>query len=314
MAQHLGIRPEQRIVTHCGGGIAAATPFFALKFIAGYPQVSLYPGSQLEWLRDDRSLPFWTYAAPQMLRDMHWVNGWTNRTVRSYGISQVSVVDLRAAEQYGKGHVPYALNVPAALFRQHLDQPAARAPLLSAAGVNPREEAVLVGDGGRLAPDVALAFLVLHQLGQARVSLLAGSADDWGLAGLPVATHPTVVGARRSPDDLVVRPVPYTAELRSGVVVRMRDGALPPDTVIIAAGATPPAKAPPGKLLHVPHSQLLDAAGRPKPAGDLWTVLSKAGVPRYAPIATTADDPGEAAVAWLVLRLMGYADVKVILP
>lgn len=314
MAQHLGIRPEQRIVTHCGGGIAAATPFFALKFIAGYPQVSLYPGSQLEWLRDDRSLPFWTYAAPQMLRDMHWVNGWTNRTVRSYGISQVSVVDLRAAEQYGKGHVPYALNVPAALFRQHLDQPAALAPLLSAAGVNPREEAVLVGDGGRLAPDVALAFLVLHQLGQARVSLLAGSADEWGLAGLPVATQPTVVGARRSPDDLVVRPVPYTAELRSGVVVRMRDGALPPDTVIIAAGATPPAKAPPGKLLHVPHAQLLDAAGRPKPAGDLWTVLSKAGVPRYAPIATTADDPGEAAVAWLVLRLMGYADVKVMLP
>lgn len=314
MAQHLGIRPEQRIVTHCGGGIAAATPFFALKFIAGYPQVSLYPGSQLEWLRDDRGLPFWTYAAPQLLRDMHWVNGWTNRTVRSYGISQVSVIDLRAAEQYGKGHVPYALNLPAALFRQHLDRPAELAPLLAAAGVNPREEAVLVGEGGRLGPDVALAFLLLHQLGQARVSLLAGSADDWGLAGLPIATQPTVVGARRTPDDLVVRPVPYSAESRSGAVLRARDGALPPGTVLIAAGATLPAKAPAGTLLHVPYTQLLDIAGRPRPAGELWTALSKAGVPRYAPLVTMADDPGEAAALWIVLRLMGYADVKVMLP
>jgi thiosulfate/3-mercaptopyruvate sulfurtransferase len=249
-----------------------------------------------------------------MLRDMQWVNGWTNRTVRSYGISQVSVIDLRAAEQYGKSHVPYALNVPAALFRQHLDQPAALAPLLSAAGVNPREEAVLVGDGGRLGPDVALAFLALHQLGQARVSLLSGSAEDWGLAGLPVATQPTVVGARRTPDDLVVRPVPYAAEPRSGAVVRARDGALPPGTVLMAAGATPPAKATTGTWLHLPYAQLLDAAGRPKPAGDLWTVLSKAGVQRYAPIVTVADDPGEAAVAWIVLRLMGFADVKVMLP
>lgn len=314
MAQHLGIRPDQRIVTHCGGGIAAATPFFALKFIAGYPQVSLYPGSQLEWLRDDRGLPFWTYAAPQLLRDMQWVNGWTNRTVRSYGISQVSVIDLRAAEPYAQGHVPYALNVPAALFRQHLDRPAALAPLLSAAGVNPREEAVLVGDGGRLGPDVALAFLLLHQLGQARVSLLSGSAEDWGLAGLPVATQPTVVGTRRTPEDLVVRQVPYAAEPRSGAVLRARDGALPPGTVRVAAGTTLPAGVPAGTLLHVPSAQLLDAAGRPKPAGELWTVLSKAGVPRYAPIVTVADDPGEAAIAWIVLRLMGYADVKVLLP
>jgi 3-mercaptopyruvate sulfurtransferase SseA len=66
--------------------------------------------------------------------------------------------------------------------------------------------------------------------------------------------------------------------------------------------------------VHVPYTQLLDAAGRPKPAGELWTLLDKAGVPRYAPIVTVADDPGEAAVAWIVLRLMGYADVKVMLP
>jgi len=313
MAQHLGLRPEQQIHSHCGGGIAAAAPFFALKFIAGYPQVSLYVESQLEWLRDDRGLPFWTYAAPYLLRDMHWVNGWTNKTVRSFGVSQVSVVDLRPAEQYLQGHVPFAVSVPAAQFRRYLDQPAELAPLLGSAGVNPREEAVLVGNGGRLDADVALASLVLHQLGQARVSLLAGSVDDWGLAGLPLAKAPTVVGARRTPDDLVVRQVPYAAEPRTGAVVRAGDS-MPADAVFLAAGQTLPAKRPAGTVVHLPHTQLLKADGQPKPAGDLWTLLGKAGVPRYAPIVTVADDPGEAAVAWIVLRLMGYADVKVMLP
>jgi 3-mercaptopyruvate sulfurtransferase SseA len=39
-------------------------PFFALKFIAGYPTVRLYVESQLEWLQDDRGLPFWRTARP----------------------------------------------------------------------------------------------------------------------------------------------------------------------------------------------------------------------------------------------------------
>ena len=41
-------------------------------------------------------------------------------------------------------------------------------------------------------------------------------------------------------------------------------------------------------------------------------ILNKAGVPRYAEIVCVADDPGEAAVVYFVLKLMGWPDVKVL--
>jgi 3-mercaptopyruvate sulfurtransferase SseA len=48
MFTYLGIRPEQQIHSHCGGGIAASVPFFAAKFMLNYPKVKLYKESQLE--------------------------------------------------------------------------------------------------------------------------------------------------------------------------------------------------------------------------------------------------------------------------
>jgi hypothetical protein len=34
--------------------------------------------------------------------------------------------------------------------------------------------------------------------------------------------------------------------------------------------------------VHVPYTELLNANGTPKPAAEIWKVLAKAGVPRYA--------------------------------
>ena len=45
---------------------------------------------------------------------------------------------------------------------------------------------------------------------------------------------------------------------------------------------------------------------------EIWATLRKAGVPRYAEIICVSDDPGEAAANYVVLRLMGYPDVKVL--
>ena len=53
--------------------------------------------------------------------------------------------------------------------------------------------------------------------------------------------------------------------------------------------------------------------GTPKAAKDIWNVLSKAGVARYAELVCFSDDPGEAAVNYFILKLMGYTDVKVLL-
>ena len=51
----------------------------------------------------------------------------------------------------------------------------------------------------------------------------------------------------------------------------------------------------------------------PKPAAEIHNILAKAGVPRYAEIIVVADDPGDAAVNYYIMKLMGYPDVKVVL-
>lgn len=67
-------------------------------------------------------------------------------------------------------------------------------------------------------------------------------------------------------------------------------------------------------MLHLPYSQFLNADGTPRAAKEIWTMLDKAGVPRYAEIVVLADTLGEAAVNYVVLRMMGFADVKVWAP
>lgn len=313
MLAYQGIRPDQKISTYCGGGIAASVPFFALRFIAGYPQVSLYKESQLEWLRDDRGLPLWTYDAPQLAREMAWLNGWGSRMLRMFDVAKLSVVDVRPAEAYRQGHVPFAVNVPAETFAKLRDDPAQLAAALGAAGVNPAEEAVIVSDKA-VTGNAALVFVILESLGQSKVSVMMGSADEWGFRGFPLAKEPTVVGTKKSPQDLAVPAVVYKASPRSGVTFRdtgVTKGPFP--RVFLASGAKPLAKAPDGKVIHVPSSELLNTDGTPKPAKDLWNILAKAGLPRYAEIICVADDPGDAAINYYILKLMGYPDVKVLL-
>jgi len=103
--------------------IAATVPFFAAKVMLDYPQVKLYKGSQLDWLRDDRGLPFWTYDAPSQLREMASVNSWNNPMLRMFGATRMSIIDVR----------------PAAAFKQSpravRDQ---RAPPKSSGAISPR--------------------------------------------------------------------------------------------------------------------------------------------------------------------------------
>jgi 3-mercaptopyruvate sulfurtransferase SseA len=315
MAAHLGIGREQQVYTYCGGGVAASIPYFALKFIAGYPKVGLFVGSQLEWNQDERMLPLWTYSAPSLLRDRNWVNGWTSRMARTYGLTRPSVIDVRPAESYAQGHVPFALSVPVEVFTAHRNDPAKLAEVLGAAGVDPSFEAVVVSEGG-INPRSALAFVMLERLGQKRVSILADSVDEWGLAGLPLAKEPTAVGPKKSPFDLTIAPQPYRAEARPGVLIR--DPAATRGQygkVFVASGAAVPTglagKTGNASVIHLPYATLLNADGSPKAAKDIWNLLARAGVPRFAEIVTVADDPGEAAANYVVLKLMGFADVKV---
>jgi 3-mercaptopyruvate sulfurtransferase SseA len=313
MAAYLGIRPEQQIHAHCGGGIAASVPFFALKFMVDYPRVKLYKESQLEWLRDDRGLPYWTYDAPQLTREKTWLSGWNGAMLRSFGLAKVSVVDVRPPSSFKQAHLPFAVNVPADLFRRHVATPEKLAEVLGAAGVDVGHESVIVSSGG-VNPDSALAFLLLEKLGQKRVSVLSESVDDWGFAGLPLNKEASGAEPGKAPQGPAILPTRYAADLRPGIVIgdAQRTASLYP-RIYVASGKSLPARLPAGKVIHVPYTELIGANGTPKAANEIWNILVKAGLPRYGEIIAVADDPGEAAANYFVLRLMGYPDVKVMI-
>jgi 3-mercaptopyruvate sulfurtransferase SseA len=312
MLRYLNIGPEQQIHTYCGGGVAASAPFFALKFIVGYPNVKLYAESELGWLSDPRGLPYWTYDAPYLMRDSRWLQWTGGQMVRTYLGASVSVVDVRPADAFSQGHVPFALNIPAEVFRRHVSSPEKLAEALGAAGVDVAHEAVVVSGSG-LTPDAALASLMLEKAGQKSASVFLDSLDVWAKQGFQVAKTPTAVGPKKAPGDLTIEPTAYPVNVRPGIVISdasATKGLYP--KVFIASGKSLPARVPGGTVVHVPYSDLLGADGAPKAAKDLWNILTKAGVPRYGELVCLSDDPGEAAVNYFILKLMGYPDIKVL--
>lgn len=83
----------------------------------------------------------------------------------------------------------------------------------------------------------------------------------------------------------------------------------------VAAGKAVPGRTPPGTpeatLCRLPYTDLLNAERTPKPAKDLWKLFSDAGIPRHAELVFFADDPAEAAVNYVIFKLMGWPDIKV---
>ena len=106
----------------------------------------------------------------------------------------------------------------------------------------------------------------------------------------------------------------YTVGLRPGIVTSESQKPRGPyPKVYLASGKSLPMKDQDGKVIHVPYADLLKPNGTPKAANEIWDILAKAGLPRYAEIICIADDPGDAAVNYFILKLMGYADVKVLI-
>ena len=311
MLAYLSIAPEQHIYTHCGGGIAASVPFFALKFLLDYPDVKLFPGSQLEWVSDQRELPFWTYDAPYLLRETKWLQFWGGQRARMYGISNVTLLDVRPAAEFNEGHMPFALNIPADVFKSNITNPGKLIEILGPAGVNSSYETVVISGNG-ISKDATLAFLMLEKLGQKKISVFLDSQERWAQLGFAVSKDATVVGPKKNPNDLSVPPTNYPGNVSKGVIIadsKNAHGLYP--KVFIASGKNVPANAPGGKIVHVLYTDLLNSDGTPKTAKDIWKILSAAGVPRYAELVCYSDDPGEAAVNYFILRLMGYPDIKV---
>ncbi len=311
MLKYAGVRPEQQIYTYCGGGVNSSVPYFALKFVLNYPKVKMYTGSELDWLADDRGLPYWTYDAPYLMRQAEWLQWAGGPRVRMYLGADVRIVDVRPEDAFKQGHVPFSLNIPADVFKENLHTPEKLAVVLGPAGVDASNEVVVISGAG-LTKESALAFVMLEKLRQKRVSILLDSAEKWVQLGY-ITRDATVVGPRKGPFDVSIPPVQYPASIRSDVIVtdaQSTHGVYP--KVFVASGKNVPTGLPAAKVVHVPYTDFLNSDGRPKPAKDIFNTLTKAGVPRYAELLCFSDDPGEAAVNYFILKLMGYPDVKVL--
>ncbi|MGE5741227.1 MAG: hypothetical protein ACM32H_04245, partial [Candidatus Aminicenantes bacterium RBG_16_66_30] len=179
-------------------------------------------------------------------------------------------------------------------------------------GVDASHEAVVISGAG-LTKDAALAFVMLEKLGQKKVSVFMDPMDQWTKLGFALKTDATVVGPKKGLRDLSIPPTTYAGPVRKDVIITDPKGTpgLYPK-VFIASGKDAPAKAPEGKIVHVPYADLLNADGTPKAAKEIWSILTKAGVPRYAEIVCFSEDPGEAAVDYYIFKLMGYPDIKVL--
>lgn len=311
MLKHLGIGPEQAIHTYCGGGGAAAVPFFALKFILGYPRVTLFRESQLGWLQDDRELPVWTYAAPYLLRDSAWLKPWNSPMLRAFGLSKLSIIDVRPEAAFRQGHLPHAVNVPAAVFEQSMLDLPGLAWLLSAAGVPPDHEAVVFSEGG-VNPASAIAFWMLERVGQHKVSVFTDSIERWAELGHEVSTDGPAarpeagVGPGALPPLLGSRaPGLYSGALpRLGAQLRQ----------VVRADGPSPSSGAAGQALVLRPDALLTTQGLPKPAKEIWAAMSDASISRYSELRLVASTPALAAMNYVVLRLMGMPDVAIWLP
>jgi thiosulfate/3-mercaptopyruvate sulfurtransferase len=142
----------------------------------------------------------------------------------------VVVVDARKAEEYDKGHVPGAINLPGAKIRtpsakpgqgdsQYFFRAADGSPdvaryekLLSDAGLTRDQHVIVYGNHAGTA-DGSVAAMIFWWLGQAKVQFVDGIAiDQWTAAGYPLAAEATVR-----------KPAQYVAQARDNFVWNLPD-------------------------------------------------------------------------------------------
>jgi thiosulfate/3-mercaptopyruvate sulfurtransferase len=300
----LGIDEQTPVLTYCGGGVAATLPWFALQVLMGWPQVSVYVGSQREWLRDERGLPMWTWAEPQLLRSADWLAAWNEDMLRLTGTARLSVIDVRPAAEHALGYVPHAHPLPAERWARLSREPGALRSALASSGLDPEHEIVLVGRGG-LDPAAALAWATLKALGHRQVSLLLESTDDWALRGHPLARPDgKSAAAPRPPQPGWTSIAPAADRQRTG----MADLGGPRQVLRVDSQAAA-SQGPATGGIALPWTELVRPDRSLKPAHEIHDRLTRAGVSRWAHVEVQAADPAEAAAALFLLPLVGRPSV-----
>ncbi|HLX09869.1 MAG TPA: rhodanese-like domain-containing protein [Thermoanaerobaculia bacterium] len=229
----------------------------------------------------------------------------------------VTILDARPASDYRRGHVPGAVRIDWTDFRdgwgrtgklpRDLDGLARR---LAGFGVDSNRAAVVYGNARTGWGEEGRIVWMLAYLGHPQARLLDGGWEAWREARLPISTADERPLAGR------FRAAPVAALRASAADV---DQALHAGSIVLDVrsdeewhGATPYFEARGGHIpgaVHVEWKALLDPLGRIDPVAARARLLA-AGIKPGDRVITYCTGGVRSAEAWVILRALGYADVR----
>ena len=226
------------------------------------------------------------------------------------------VLDLRAAEDFARGHVPGALHLD--LWGVSLidtDEAPLKAfmwmigHLFSLRGVTPERPVVIYEkDSGIRA---ARAHWFLEYLGHPAVQVLDGGFDYWVAHGGVVTTAcvtptPSTWHGTPDPSKLATWRQVFAAlgKPETAIIDTRTDGEYYGETVRAARGGAVPG------AVHLEWTNNLQPDGRFKPVAELRAMYDALGVTPDKEVMTYCQGGYRAAHAYLALRILGYPNVR----
>ena len=314
MYASFGVMPEHTVVAYCNHNMHATVNYFALRYIAGFPDVRMYMESAVGWCADPRGLPLVTYGDHNVLKETKWVFYWGVQAPPIMNETKIRIVDVRAVNAYNEGHIPFSFNLPIEQFLsgegaiQAVDKIEA---LLGANGIS-RDCCVVIYDEGD-GHDAACLFWILEYLGQSEASVLNGGFAAWKQNKYMVNSAQAIIDESKSDwtFDISTKPATYKSERREEKValpewVNQHSG--DQDKTFLVCGEDEDS---PGSI-HIPWLKNL-VENKLDRAINLFNLYNKAGVNPMEEIICCSESIRASAHAYLALRLLGYPRVRVCL-
>ena len=178
-----GITPDSLVVVYDYGDMNAARFWWALTRLS-HPAVSVLDGGMAAWESGDRTVELGVPLVDVATTVYYGVVddslvATTADVEAALTNPYVVIIDARPAAQYAAGHIPGAINIPAA---DNFGPDGALLPaeelygLYDAAGVTPDKQVIVYCNSGVLSSNTAL---VLSSLGYWSVQIYAGSWSEW---------------------------------------------------------------------------------------------------------------------------------------
>ncbi len=249
------------------------------------------------------------YARPELLTNPEDLN-------QTLGDPSICLIDTRPAEQFAQGHIPGAIHFD--LFGISLTDTspaplrafmAMMCHLFELRGVNLEKEVVFYEETSGMRATRGLWFL--EYFGHQKVHILDGGIQAWRHAGYPITTEtfspaPLQLKARERPELLATADdVLGSLKQETACILDTRNEDEYKGRNIRAArgGAIPGA-------IHIEWLQNLDQDRRFKPALELKTMYTKAGITPDKKIIAYCQGGYRSAHSYLALRLLGYPRVR----